>query len=43
MIFIHVASQGIPGLASFATELAVEARVVDVGGLHMPGDVRLAG
>ena len=43
MIFIHVASQGIPGLAGFATELAVEARVVDVGGLHMPGDVRLEG
>ena len=43
MIFIHVAPQGIPGSAGFATELAVEARVVDVGGLHMPGDVRLAG
>lgn len=43
MIFIHVTSEGIPGLAGFATDLAVEAGVVDVGGLDVPGDVGLEG
>ena len=41
MIFIHVTSQSIPGLTEAVAELALEAGVLYVHGLHVPRYVRL--
>ena len=41
MIFIHVTSESIPGLTEAVAKLALEAGVLDVHGLHVPGYVGL--